>query len=188
MMLRPLIALSLFAVSGTAFADAVDINLRDSAAQIQYRASMGHDTLGRTEMHMGFLYTSDKGKLGDLGILVQDEVGKDVPGLSAGVGLKGLVAHGQGKNASALALGALVRYAPLANRRFGITGTVYLSPNIVTFGDGERYTETGLSVDYEIIPQAIAYVGYRHIKLAVANASDVTIDEGVHVGVKLSFQ
>ncbi|MGC2164817.1 MAG: YfaZ family outer membrane protein [Gallionella sp.] len=187
MKLRALYAMSLLTISGTALADAIDINLRDSAAQIQYRASMGHDTLGRSEMHMGFLYTNDKGKLGDLGILVQDEVGKDVPGLTAGVGLKGVVANIQSKNSSALALGGLLRYAPLENRRFGITGVVYLSPNIVTFGDAERYTETGLSLDFEIIPQAVAYVGYRHVKLAMANSSDLTVDEGVHVGVKLSF-
>lgn len=187
MNLRPLIALSLLATSSSAVADAVDINLRDSAAQIQYRASMGHDTLGRSEMHMGFLYTNDKGKLGDLGILVQDQVGKDIPGLTAGVGIKGVITNTTSKNASALALGGLLRYAPLDNTRFGISGAVYLSPNIVTFGDAERYTETGLSVDFEIIPQAIAYVGYRHIKLAIANSSDLTVDEGVHVGVKLSF-
>lgn len=187
MFLRHVLALSLFAFSTTALADAVDINLRDSSAQFQYSASMGRDTLGRTEIHMGFLYTDKNNSLGDMGIMVRDEVGSNAPGVSVGVGIKGLVAKAQSNNASALAIGGMVRFSPLTDTRFGITGVVYLSPSIVTFGDADRYAETGVKLDYEVIPQAVAYIGYRKMKFGLKLASDVVLDEGVHVGVRISF-
>jgi hypothetical protein len=66
-------------------------------------------------------------------------------------------------------------------------GSVYFSPNITTFGDADRFTETGVRVEYEIIPQAAAYLGYRKIRFGLSSAPDVILDEGIHVGVRLSF-
>lgn len=187
MFLRRILALSMFAVSTTVLADTIDINLRDSSAQFQYRASMGRDTLGRSELHAGYLYTNKNNSLVDMGILVQDEVGSSAPGVTVGVGLKGLIAKTQNNNATALAIGGLVRFSPLSDTRFGITGLVFLSPNIVTFGDANRFTETGVKLDYEVIPQAVAYLGYRKIKFNLKLSPDVILDEGVHIGVRISF-
>jgi hypothetical protein len=128
--------------------ESIDVNLRNNSAQFQYIASMGHDTLGKAEMHAGILYLDQRNLLADLGILVKDEVGKNAPRLSVGVGIKALTAKAQDNNAAALALGGVVRYAPLPDRRFGIIGQLYLSPNIVTFGNADRYTETGVRFEY----------------------------------------
>ncbi|MFI4941428.1 MAG: YfaZ family outer membrane protein, partial [Burkholderiales bacterium] len=196
MLLRGIFAaFSLLIISATAMADSVDVNLRNNSAQFQYIASMGHDTLGKAEMHAGVIYVNQKNLLGDLGILVKDEVGKSVPGLSVGVGIKGLTAKTNGNNSlapgnnmAALAIGGMVRYAPFPDRRFGIVGQLYLSPNIVTFGDADRYTETGVRFEYEIIPQAAAYLGYRRINFGLKSVfSDVTLDEGAFLGVRIMF-
>lgn len=187
MFLRRIFALSMFTVSATALADTVDINMRDSSAQLQYSASLGRDTLGKSEIHMGFLYTNKSSTLGDLGILVKDEVGSSAPGITVGVGIKGLIAKMQSNNATALALGGMARFSPLSDSRFGITGLVFLSPNIVTFGDADRYAETGVKLDYEVIPQAVAYIGYRKMKFGLKLAPDAILDEGAHIGVRVSF-
>jgi hypothetical protein len=187
MLLRRLVALSLFTISTTAMADTIDINLRDTSAQIQYKSSMGRDALGKTEFHMGVLYANKNNALGDLGVLVKDEVGHNAPGFSVGIGIKGLVADTKGANESALALGGMLRYSPPAVSRLGIVGSVYFSPKITTFGDADRFTETGLRLEYEVIPQAAAYLGYRKIRFGLNAAPDVILDEGVHVGVRLSF-
>jgi len=187
MFLRQIFAFSLIFFSATAFADALDVNLRDSSAQLQYNASMGRDTLGRSELHAGILYTNDNDTLADLGLLVQDEMGENAPGVTIGVGLKGLVANTKNNNARAIALGGLVRFAPFEDSRFGISGTIYLSPNITTFGDADRYIETGVKLDYEVIPQAIVYIGYRKIKININQSPDERLDDGGHVGFKVSF-
>ena len=187
MFLRQILAFSLVCFSATVLADSVDINLRDSSAQLQYNASMGRDTLGRSELHAGILYTNDNDSLADLGLLVQDEMGENAPGVTVGVGLKGLVANTKNNNARAIALGGLVRFAPFEDSRFGISGRIYLSPNITTFGDADRYIETGVTLDYEIIPQAIVYIGYRKIKININQSPDEILDDGGHVGFKISF-
>ncbi len=187
-----LIALSTMAtVSTPALADTVDINLRDTSAQFQYISSLGRDPLGNTKFHMGVLYVNRNNMLGDFGLVVQNELGDNAPGFSVGVGIKGLVAKVSNgpinNNTSAIALGGLVRYSPPATRRLGIVGEVYVSPNIVTFGDANRYLEANARLEYEVIPQAVAYIGYRTIQFGLNNQPNATLDEGVNLGVRISF-
>ena len=179
-------------ISTAALADTVDINLRDTSAQFQYISSLGRDPLGKTKFHAGLLYVNRNNMLGDFGLLVQDELGDNAPGFSVGIGIKGLVAKVTGNSpivssTSAIALGGLVRYSPPATQRLGIVGEVYLSPNIVTFGDANRYVETNVRAEYEVIPQAVAYVGYRRIGFGINNRSYAILNEGVNLGVRISF-
>jgi hypothetical protein len=187
MFLRHLIVLIACVASSNAFADSIDINLRDTSAQLQYSAAAGHSTLGKSELHFGYLYTSKTNHYADFGLRVKDEVSPNVPGLAVGVGIKGMLGKVGSNSASAAALGGLVRYAPLTVPRLGLAGQAYWSPSILTFGDADRTLETGLRVEYEIIPQAAVYVGYRKIKIGLKNAGDATLEEGAHVGVRMSF-
>jgi len=188
MLLRVCIAFCLLSFSASSMADAVDVNLRDNSAQFQYFASMGHQSMGKSDMHAGVIYDDSKNMLGDLGLIVRNEMGDRSPGVSVGVGFKGLVARAADINVAAIALGGLIRVAPLADHRFGIIGQLYYAPNIVTFGKADRYIETGARIEYEIIPQAAAYVGYRKIMFGIENSStDATMDEGGFVGVRIKF-
>jgi hypothetical protein len=190
MLLRSLVSVALLAVSATAFADAVDINLNDTSAQLQYKAAMGGTNLGKSELDMGVLYNQKNNLLGEVGILVKDDVGGNAPGVSVGVGLKALSARiaTVNANASALAVGGMVRYSPPAERRLAFVGQLYLSPNIITFGGANRYLETGARAEYEIIPQAVVYLGYRNISFNMKNSGrNATFDEGVNIGVRMAF-
>lgn len=183
---------TLAAASTAALADTVDINLRDTSAQFQYISSLGRDPLGNTKFHAGVLYVNRDNMLGDFGLVVQDQLGDNAPGFSVGVGIKGVVAKVTGggtvvSNTSAMALGGLVRYSPPATQRLGIVGEVYVSPNIVTFGDADRYIETNVRAEYEVIPQAVAYVAYRRIEFGINNRPNEILDEGVNLGVRISF-
>ena len=186
-----IVAISMLSVSA-AWADAIDINLRDTSAQVQYKSSLGRDPLGKTEFHLGLLYVDKNNLLSDFGVVVKDDIGSKVPGLSVGIGIKGLVAKVRGGNAvnskaSALALGGLVRYSPSPIPRMGIVGEVYLSPNIVTFGDANRYSEIVTRVEYEVIPSSTVYAGYRRVSFGLKTHPDAILDKGVYAGVKISF-
>jgi hypothetical protein len=198
MSLRRIVPVCLFACSTlaafstSALADTVDINLRDTSAQFQYISSLGRDPLGNTKFHAGVLYVNRNNMLGDFGLVVQDELGDNAPGFSVGIGIKGVLAKVTGggtivSSTSALALGGLVRYSPPATQRLGLVGEVYLSPNIVTFGDANRYIESNIRAEYEVIPQAVAYVGYRRIEFGINNRPNEILDEGVNLGVRISF-
>jgi len=187
MLLRNCLALFLLTASTSILADTVDINLRDNSVQLQYIAPMGRDSLGSSEMHGGILYTSDNDRFVDVGLLVKGNVGDRSSGILAGVGIKGLMATVNGSSAAALALGGQVRYSLPAVARLSIVGQLYFSPNIVTYRDAERFSEAVARVEYEVIPQAVAYLGYRRISFSLINKSDVSLDTGFHVGVRMSF-
>lgn len=195
MLTRNIVALSLLVfgttMGTTAMADTLDLNLRNSSAQIQYATSMGRDSLGKTEFHFGALYSdadNQHNTLGDFGILVKDEVGSSAPGFSVGAGIKGVVAHTQGTNESAVAIGGLIKYSPPGIPRMGIVGQLYFAPNITTFSDANRYVEDGLQVEYSIVSNTAAYLGYRNIQFNLnSTSSSATVDEGVFVGVRMTF-
>ncbi|MGZ8256593.1 MAG: YfaZ family outer membrane protein [Gallionella sp.] len=189
MVLRGILTASLLAGSAVACADALDINLRDNAAQVQYKAAMGGSNLGKAEFHVGGIYSQPNNVMADIGILVKDDIGGNAPGVSAGVGIKALAARLTPikLSASALAIGGMARYSPPAARRFGIAGELYLSPNIITFGQADRYLETTVRAEYEMIPQAQVYLAYRKMEFNLKNIGNQTFDQGFNVGVKLSF-
>lgn len=187
MLLRKLLVLSLLTASTTLLADTVDINLRDSSVQLQYIAPMGRDTLGSSELHAGLLYADNNDRFGDFGILVKGAMGDRSSGATAGVGLKGLLATVNGNSVTALALGGQVRFSLPAVARAGLVGQLYFSPNIVTYRDAERFAEAVARLEYEIIPQATAYLGYRRISFDFVNNTDAVLDTGFHAGVRMSF-
>lgn len=187
MLLRNCLALFILTASTASLADTVDINLRDNSVQLQYIAPMGRDTLGTSELHAGLLYTNDNDRYGDFGLLVKGPVGDRASGITAGFGIKGLVATVNNNSAAALALGGQVRYSLPAVTRLGVIGQLYFSPNIVTYRDAERFVEAVARLEYEVIPQAVAYLGYRRISFSLINKTDAVFDTGFHAGVRMSF-
>ncbi|MDH4234909.1 MAG: hypothetical protein OEV15_07230, partial [Gallionella sp.] len=105
MLFRNIFTLFILTASSTILADSVDINLRDNSVQLQYIAPLGRDSVGTSELHAGFLYTNDNDRFGDLGLLVKGPVGSSDSGVTAGVGLKGVMASVNSNDAVALALG-----------------------------------------------------------------------------------
>ena len=190
MSLRNIVALSLLTLATTAMADTIDLNLRNSSAQVQYSSPMGRAALGKTEVHFGALYSdahNANNTYADVGVVVKDEVGSKAPGWSVGVGIKGLAAHTEGTNEQGVALGGLVSYAPPTLPRMSLVGQLYFAPNITTFGAANRYGEAVAQLEFEVIPNAAAYIGYRNIKFDLNNGSSATVDEGAYIGVRMSF-
>ena len=185
-------ALTVLAFSNSARADALDINLSSDVAQFQYIAPMGNVGQGKSEGHAGFLYNDKDNLLVDAGVLVSNE--GDSPALaSIGIGIKGVAAKIEKNDSAALALGGQIRITPADDRKFAIVARVYFAPDIVTFGDAEKYYEAIVRAEYNIMQNASAYVGYRKITFDVdlpspaQGTEELDLDEGIHVGVRIAF-
>jgi len=190
MLSRKIVALSLLTFASTAIADTIDLNLRNSSAQFQYSSAMGRNTLGKSELHFGALYSNadnEKNTYGDLGVAVKDEIGSKAPGFSAGIGIKALASHTNGTNESGIAIGGLIAYSPPSLSRMSLVGQLYFAPDITTFGDANRYGEALAQLEFEVTPNAAAYIGYRNIKFDLNSGSNGTVDEGAYIGVRISF-
>ncbi len=188
-MLRRLAVVSLFAISPLAVADTMDINLSNSAAQFKY--SMVSGIAGKSELFGSFMYNDANSLLGEAGLLVMNEEGS-LPGLSLGVGAKAVVSSlnkiaPSRKMVSGVALGAQVRYEVPADRRFAFVGEYHYAPKIISFGDSERYYQGAVRAEYAVSALTQAYIGYRTTKFYLTNQTPCALDNGPHIGVRLSF-
>ncbi len=189
-MLRRLVALSLFAISSVAVADTLDINLSNSAAQFKYSLASG--IAGKSDLFASFMYNEANSLLGEAGLLVLNEEGS-VPGLSLGIGAKAVVSSlnkiaPSRKLVSGVALGGQVRFEVPADRRFAFVGEYHYAPKIISFGDAERYYQGAVRAEYSISALTQAYIGYRTTKFVlVNNPVNGVLDNGPHIGVRLSF-
>jgi len=188
-MLRRLVALSLFATSSVAVADPLDVNLSNSAAQFKY--SMVSGIAGKSEVYASLMYNDVNSIMGEAGLLVLNEEGH-VPGLSIGIGAKAVVASvnkvaASRKLASAVALGGQLRFEVPADRRIAFVGEYYFAPKIISFNNADHYYQGALRAEYAISPLTQAYIGYRTTKVFLLNYPDGVLDNGAHIGVRLSF-
>lgn len=181
----PLLALTGFAAP--AVAD-IDLNLNDDAALLRYVAHDGPaGGFARREMDAGFLYTSDHDYLLMFGAQVIAEAGANMPELEAGLGLKAFGIRFDSDNMFALAIGGQLRYALPPHRRLVFGAEGYYAPDVVTSSPAENFSYFNVYAGYEVVPEALLYIGYRDVSADLRNRGDVTIDSGGHFGVRLAF-
>jgi hypothetical protein len=54
--------------------------------------------------------------------------------------------------------------------------------------DADSFQETGVTIDYQVLPQAFVYVGYRQIEVDIDNSPDnVELEDDAHLGFKMLF-
>ncbi len=191
MLLRHVVAFSLFAASSAVWADAVDINLNNKTAQFQYIAATGASTQGKSELHLGLLYNNLNSVLVNGGLLVTNNL-SGAPGLAIGAGIEAVGATIKDNppkryNASAVALNLQVRYTLPAASQVSFVGDVHYAPNIITFGDADRFRQLGARVEFELAPQTMLYVGYRQVRFGLKNLPNATLDDSAHIGLQISF-
>jgi len=188
-MLRLILVLIFIAISNTSFARSFDINLGSDAAQFKYGSNIGATNFGRTEMHIGFLYNEDDAYLGEIGVLVIDEAGSKTPGLELGVGPKFWFGGSDEADVdiSGIGLGGQLRYKNFNSPRVIYGFSLFYAPSIVSFMDSDNILEYDLRVEYELLPTANVYVGYRSIEADIKNRGDVEIDKSGFIGLRFKF-
>jgi hypothetical protein len=140
-------------------------------------------------MGFGFLYNEDDNLLGEISLLVIDEAGTKSPGLELGVGPKLYLADPDipGVDFVAIGLGGQMRYKnPQAPRIVYGVGLFY-APSITAFGDADSMYEFDMRLEYELLPTANIYVGYRSIEADIKNRPDVEVDQSAVIGLRFKF-
>lgn len=189
MLLRTLsiLATLLFTIN-SAQAQSVDINLSEVSAQFVYSSMLGGQSTGRNELQVGYLYNDGGSSYAELGIQVVDITGTESPNLEFGIGPKIVTASFADYNVANVAVGFLVRYRFFRNGRTRVSLSGHYAPKIVSYLDSERHSEGHARVEYEVLTNAVAYIGYREVQTKLINFADNTvIDSGGHVGFNISF-
>jgi hypothetical protein len=185
------VALSLLgAVPALAFADNIDVNLHDQAIRASYSKTLNDGETSGLSMEGGLLYSEDKKRLNDtlyhLGLHVSGENWSQSGTFDISLGGRFYYASPGNVDLAALGLGGAIRFSPA--HRFGIGAHLYVAPTITSYMDADRFQETGFRVDYQVLPQAFVYVGYRKIEVDINNGpSNVELEKDAHLGFQLLF-
>lgn len=176
--------------SASAAADAIDINLNDDSALLRYLAYDGRaGNFSKREMDIGLLYTTERDKdyIAMFGAQLIAEAGAGIPELEAGLGLKLFAMRFDSDNIFSLAIGGQLKYSVPPARRIVIGAEGYYSPDVVTSSPADSFSFLNVYAGYEVVPDALIYLGYRDVRADIRGGGDVTIDDGVHLGVRFGF-
>ena len=64
---------------------------------------------------------------------------------------------------------------------------INFGPDITTFGDAERFWDFNTRAEYEVLPEAAVYLGYRKVETRLERKVDVDLDKGWHIGLRMTF-
>lgn len=183
MRLRIFLAVLAAGFSSAVAADSIDINLNDDTIQAIYASNWR-----AAEFNMGLLTNTDEDDwAASVGLLALGERQTGSSRMEGGLGGKIYLADVRNEDVLALGLGGEFRAFP-GNGPFGFGGYLYYAPNVVTAMDGERFWEAGARVEFEMVKKtANIYLGYRKMRADLDNGQDVTVDSGLHAGVKITF-
>ena len=106
-------------------------------------------------------------------------------GFNYGLGLKSVLADTKMNDLSAIAFGATCKYD--INDHLNLNASYYYSPKVLTFMDGKHFQEFRTDLNFEVVNNAFASVGYRIIKAEFDNVESDNFDESVYVGLKFKF-
>jgi len=182
--------LLLSTASTIAAADNIDLNLRDEAIRATYSMELKSGGFSGLSGELGVLYSEDKKKLNDTlyhaGLHVSGENWSQSGTFDISIGTRFYYTSPANLDLSAMAIGGAVRFSPA--HRFGIGGHFYYAPDITSFQDAKTFSEAGIRIDYQLLPQAFVYVGYRTIEVDIVDGpKNVELDDDAHVGIKMLF-
>lgn len=180
--MRMIVFALLAGASAAAAAGSLDVNLSNHTIEAQYASNAGS-----AQISLGGLYNEDnKDWLAHVGLLAAGETETGGSRFDAGLGGKFYAVHVSGKDLLALGLGGQLRWFP-GNRSFAVGGYAFYAPSVVTFVDGEKFSDVGLRAEIEVVRNSTLYAGYRWVKADLTNHTSPYVDKGAFVGIRIEF-
>lgn len=145
----------------------------------------------------GFFYHQDDGQILSAGILLSDPVENERDYRPwAKVGLKAVAFESDERNGdssgSAISPGGTLTFFVPNVQNLYVDFMGFFAPEVLAFGDSDRYWEASVRLTYQLMSTADIYVGYQHIEFSREEnrrrqQSEITLDESFHIGAVLRF-
>jgi hypothetical protein len=190
MKIFPVFAIAALFAAGSARAELVDINVGQDAvrANLSGPLSRAFESLkGRYEV--GGLVSSEKGadlSSAHLGVLLTGDAGAPGANVTAGLGVRAQYVGAESEDGGGLALGGQVDVRMPDYERIGLFAYGYYGPEAASFGEIDSFYEYSVSLGYEVLRDAMFYVGYRETKVDVGKGPKANEDGGL-IGIRLDF-
>lgn len=185
-MTRCLWFIVLLSISPLAVANGIDLNVNNKAARITADFDLSNNLL----VDASWFHHQDKGNVFGAGLHVTGAATGGREPLQAGLGGRLLAIDadiGNRDSGAALPIGGFVNYTFPEYNRFSIGGSAYYAPDVLSFGDATTYSELNAWAGYSLLRNGEVYVGVRSIKAEFEVGPRLTLDSGLHVGLRLRF-
>ncbi len=169
----------------------VNTNSSDLEAKIDYQLEFYESNI---DIGAGMIYSSEDYFFSNLNFALKDEV--FIPGLTLGLGLKGLVGVAEINNKdfnllaiSFLAVGEYDFRNDFPGLPIVVSASISMAPRTLCFLESERYLEFTSAVYVYLLKNGAVVAGYRSISARFEKSSDEEkkSDDGLFFGFKLSF-
>lgn len=136
----------------------------------------------------GLQYNNNKDYVIDTSILYTNK-GLVDPNLDLGFKAKGVFVSIDKPNMDAygVLLGVYGRYWLPTSVPAAIVAEGMISPQIITFGDGKSMSEVMVRAQVQLLRNLNGFVGYRRYSLDFDEISTIELEDGVHVGIEMTF-
>ncbi|MFA5938834.1 MAG: YfaZ family outer membrane protein [Sinimarinibacterium sp.] len=184
-------AMMLCGMAGTAQAEIFDLSIGDNSFRGSFYGPLSRfasDTNGQYDA--GVIVRpkrEDDLFVAHVGALVTGDAGARDFNLAAGLGVRGVYIGRDHDSGGALALGGQAEARYPGFERIGLSVYGYYAPEVTSFGEFDQYYEIGTGLDYQVLKNASVYVGYRNVKVELETGEEITADNGLHAGLRLSF-
>jgi len=180
---------AVLALPTLASANDLEAALTSETAQFTLRSDSSIIGWGGAELGVGFFYNNNDDYVAQLSLLQRRQASKKTP-VTLGVGVKTYLGDIKTPKLGifAIAIGGEVRYTIPGVMPMSVYLTGHYAPKITSFSDTDGVIDTNLGFQIEVLPQTVAFVGYRNLKVDLKNNNSYDMDDNrVHVGVRLTF-
>lgn len=180
------IALSI-ALLPAAHASDLELSLSDDTAELMFTVPTENFGLQDGRVGAGVLFNDDDDYIGQLSL---ESIGRVSQSLSFNVGIKGYAGQldDPDDDVTAIGIGGGIRVGLATQIPLAVLVNGFLAPDILSFGDAEGLKEFEARLEAGFARNAAAFIGYNLFEVEVENRRrDVEVQDGVNVGVRLSF-
>ena len=190
-MIKRIAAVAALALWATApMARELDINLHDDAAEVGFYFPPTEQMTVEDADLGGSLYFNDDGDVALSGIMhVTGPPAEGFSPLQFGAGAKGYIIYADEpeRTVGAVALSGSARLSIPAQVPQAVVFRGHVAPNITAFGRAKRLFEGNIRYKLDYTPRASAYLGFRYLLLHMSSDSNQTLDNNIHLGVRVQF-
>lgn len=165
-------------------ADTVNFNLKNRAFFVGYT----HLPVKSNASFSGsLLHHTDNGDLVSGRFHIEQNLYDVNTDFMGGIGARAVYVDAEQVDGGALALSGSLKYTPPQLSKISISTTIDYAPGVVSFMDLESFLEAKLTINYQLIDHAGAYIGARSVKMDFNQGKNATFDSGVFVGISVDL-
>ena len=106
-------------------------------------------------------------------------------GLSLGLGVNAVWINNYTKSFTAVPLSVFADYS--IGEKVSINTNISYAPKVLAFSSAKSYQEITTKVNYKVIDNGFAYIGYRNIKTKYNDNQTIKFDDNLFFGYKVQF-